>query len=87
VDVFAYVAVGMLSNAHTARSGLLQCNKCYVGGRVIETFGRIVWPSLTVKEEQPCKTKCALYSRLMQVLGGWEACFKGLCLFFTFSGP
>ena len=64
MDVFANVAAGMLSSAHTARSGLLQCNKCHVGGRVIVTFGRNIWPSSqdpTVKEEQSCKTKCVLY--------------------------
>lgn len=64
MDVFAYVAAGMLSKAHSARSGLLQCNKCHVGGRVVVTYGRNVWPSSqgpAVKEGQSCKTKCALY--------------------------
>ena len=50
--VFAYVAAGMLSNVHTARSGLLQCNKYRVGGRVVVRYGRIVWPSLTVKQSR-----------------------------------
>jgi hypothetical protein len=56
-------AAGMLSNAHTASSGLLHCNERHVGGRVVVTFGRIAWSSSygeVVKEEQPCKTKCAL---------------------------
>jgi len=52
VAVFAYVAAGMLSNVHTARSGLLQCNKYRVGGRVVVRYGRIVWPSLTVKQSR-----------------------------------
>jgi hypothetical protein len=52
VAVFAYVAAGMLSKAHTARSGLLQCNKYDVGGRVVVRYGRIVWHSLTVKQSR-----------------------------------
>lgn len=80
MDVFANVAAGMLSNAHTARSGLLQCNKCHVGGRVVVTFGRNVWPSSQGPAVMQDKM-CIVYVQLMQVLGGWQACFKILCLF------
>ena len=85
MDVFAYVAARMLSNAHTARSGLLQCNKCHVGGRVTVTFGRTVWQSGRNSHIRQ-NVHCVGTVDLMQVLGGWQACFKGLCLFFTFSG-